>query len=356
MAARNTTSGPAGLLGRVRVATAGGTVDLITDASWKAFQSSPSGWEQSGFGDGSWPAAADLGAYGIAPWNSQVVGPDTGAVSPLAVAEATTERRVNPLGVDAAVPRFGWKLSSGTAQQYQAAYQVIVASSAANANSGVGDVWDSGRVGSRQAVDVAYAGPALTSLRRYHWRVRVWDTQGRTGGWSAVQFFETGLRNPGTEWQGAFIGQPAVTDGLSGASWIWYPEGDPIAGLPPMTRYYRRTFTLSAAPTQASLVVTGDDTADVWVNGTQVSSSPRVTDSWKQAAVLDLAGRLTSGTNVIAVSAQNTTQSPAGLIAKLTVGGGPTIVTDAGWKAFQSGPSGWQQTGFNDSGWAAARR
>lgn len=353
--ARNTTSGPAGLLGRVRVATAGGTVDLITDASWKAFQSSPSGWEQSGFADGSWPAAADLGAYGIAPWTSQVIGPDTSAVSPLAVAEATTERRVNPLGVDAAAPRFGWKLSSGTAQQYQAAYQVIVASSAANANSGVGDVWDSGRVGSRQAVDVGYAGAALTSLRRYHWRVRVWDTQGRTGGWSAVQFFETGLRNPASEWQAAYIGQPAVTDGLSGASWIWYPEGDPMAGLPPMTRYYRRAFTLSAAPTQASLVVTGDDTADVWVNGTQVSSSPRVADSWKQAAVIDLAGRLTSGSNVIAISAQNTTQSPAGLIAKLTVGGGPTVVTDAGWKAFQSGPSGWQQTGFNDSGWPAAR-
>ncbi|WP_155368313.1 family 78 glycoside hydrolase catalytic domain [Catellatospora vulcania] len=355
IAAQNTTASPAGLLGRVQVTTSGGTADLITDGGWKAFPSAPTGWEQPGFADGGWPAAADLGAYGIAPWNSAVIAPTGSGTSPFAVAEATTERRVNPLGVDAAAPRFGWKLTSGTAQQFQAAYQVIVASSSANAGNGTGDVWDSGRVTGRQAVDVAYAGPALTSLRRYYWRVRVWDTHGRASGWSTVQFFETGLRNPASEWQASYIGQPAATDGLTGASWIWYPEGDPIAGLPPMTRYFRRTVALSAAPSQASLVVTGDDTADVWVNGVQVSSSPRVTDSWKQATVVDLAGRLTAGNNVIAVAAQNTTQSPTGVIAKLTVGGGPTVPTDAAWKASQTGPSGWQQVGYNDSGWTAAR-
>ena len=66
-------------------------------------------------------------------------------------------------------------------------------------------------------------------------------------------------------------------------------------------------------------MVTGDDTADVWVNGTQVSTSPRVTDSWKTAAVVDLTGRLSAGTNVIAVRAENTTQSPAGVVATLSV-------------------------------------
>ncbi|MEV0457805.1 family 78 glycoside hydrolase catalytic domain [Catellatospora methionotrophica] len=355
IAVQNTASGPAGLLGRVYVASSGGVTDLVTDGGWKASQSSPTGWEQPGFADGSWPAATDLGAYGIAPWNSSVVAPTITGASPFAVGEGTVERRVNPLGVDAGAPRFGWKLTSSTLQQYQAAYQVIVASTSANATNGTGDVWDSGRVSSRQAVDVAYAGATLTSLRRYYWRVRVWDTQGRASGWSAVQYFETGLRSPASEWQASYIGQPAVTDGLTGASWIWYPEGDPIAGLPPMTRYFRRTVALSSAPTQASLVVTGDDTADVWVNGVQVSSSPRVTDSWKQATVVDLAGRLTSGNNVIAVAAQNTTQSPTGVIAKLTVAGGPTVTTDAGWKASQSGPSGWQQVGYNDSGWVAAR-
>ncbi|MBB5867900.1 alpha-L-rhamnosidase [Allocatelliglobosispora scoriae] len=351
--ARNTSASPAGLIGRVRI-VGSSTLDLITDGSWKASQTSPAGWEQPGFNDGGWPTAADLGAYGMAPWNSDVIAPENTSASGLGVASATTEHRVNPLGVDAAKPRFGWKLSSA-APQRQGAYQVIVASTSALAGSNTGDVWDSGRVASATSVDVEYAGPALMTLRRYFWRVRVWDTQGRAGAWSGTQNFEMGLRAPGSEWQGAFIGQPVTSAGLTGSSWIWYPEGDPIAGLPPMTRFFRKTFSLASAPAGGSLVVTGDDTADVWVNGTQVSTSVRATDSWKQASVVDLSGRLRSGTNSIAISSQNTTQSPTGVIAQLTIPGFATVNTDASWKASQTNPSGWEQPGYNDSGWVAAR-
>ncbi|WP_433611083.1 family 78 glycoside hydrolase catalytic domain [Dactylosporangium sp. CA-139114] len=351
IAARNTTAGPAGVLGHVRVVTAGGQADLVTDASWKTAQSAPAGWEQPGFGDGGWAAATDLGLYGSSPWNTSVVLPDTNAASPLSVASATVEHRANPLGVDAAQPLFGWKLSAATGQQEQGAYQIQVSTTSAN----TADVWDSGRVASSSQVDVAYSGPALASMRGYFWRVRVWDTQGRAGAWSATQSFETALRSPASEWTADFVGAPATGADVSGATWIWYPEGDPAAGVPAATRYFRRTFTLTGAPSSATLVVTGDDTADVWVNGVPVSSSPRVTDSWKRAATLDLAGRLTSGTNTIAISAQNTTQSPAGVLAKLTVAGGPTITSDAGWKASTTNPSGWNTTGFNDSAWPAAQ-
>ncbi|GHJ47173.1 rhamnosidase [Catellatospora sp. TT07R-123] len=352
--ARNTAAGPAGMIGRVHV-TGSTTVDFTTDGSWKASQSPAAGWEQPGFSDSGWPAAADLGAYGMGPWNSNVLGPDTAAGSPLSVAGATVERRANPLGVDAAKPRLGWKLGASTIQQRQGAYQVIVASTAALAGANTGDVWDSGRVASVKSVDVQYGGPALASMRGYFWRVRVWDAQGRVGPWSGTQTFETGLLNSASEWQAAFVGQPGSAVGLNGSTWIWYPEGDPIAGLPPMTRYFRRTFSLSSVPSGGTLVVTGDDTADVWVNGVQVSTSARVTDSWKQAAVIDLAGRLTTGTNAIAISSQNTTQSPTAVIAQLTIPGVSTINTDVSWKASQTNPSGWQQAGFNDSGWVAAR-
>jgi alpha-L-rhamnosidase len=351
LASKNSNAGPAGVIGHVHVVTGGGTTDVVTDGSWKSFQTVPTGWEQSGFGDGSWPAAKDLGVYGMSPWNSDVVAPDPGAASPLSVAGATVEHRANPLGVDAAQPRFGWKLVSTSAQQRQAAYEVSVSSTNAN----TGDVWGSGRVPSSQQVDIVYGGPALSSMKRYFWRVRVWDTQGRVSGWSATQTFETGLRTPATEWTGDFIGQPAVNADLSGATWIWYNEGDPAAGVPPATRYFRRTFSLASAPTSATLVVTGDDTADVWVNGVQVSTSPRAYQSWQQAAVLNLAGRLAAGTNTIAISSENTTQSPAGMIAKLTVTGGPTVSTDTAWKSFQTAPANWNQSGFNDSAWPAAK-
>lgn len=353
LAARNTTVGPAGLIGRIRVVAGGSTVDLTTDTAWKTSPSPTRDWEQPGFNDSGWPPSVDLGAYGAGPWGTGVASPDPAVGSPFSVASATTERRLDPLGLDVARPRFGWKLA-GPGGQAQGGYQVIVASSNAAAANGTGDVWDSGRVASGQSVDVTYNGPALASQTRYYWRVRIWDTQGRPSGWGAVRSFETGLISPATEWQGAFIGQPAGA-GLSGATWIWYPEGDPAAGVPPATRYFRGTVNLAAAPTAASLVFTGDDTADVWVNGVQVSTSPRAVDSWKTAAVLDVTSRLHSGANTIAVSGQNTTQSPAGVIGQLTVSGGVVANTDATWKASQTGPAGWEQPGFNDSGWVAAR-
>ncbi|MET0494533.1 MAG: family 78 glycoside hydrolase catalytic domain, partial [Actinoplanes sp.] len=100
-----------------------------------------------------------------------------------------------------------------------------------------------------------------------------------------------------------------------------------------------------------SLVVTGDDTADVWVNGTRVSSSRRVTDSWKRATTVDVTAQLRVGANTVALSATNNAVGPASVIAKLSNG----TVTDASWKASQSGPGGWEQPGFNDASWPAAR-
>jgi alpha-L-rhamnosidase len=355
VAARNTTAGPAGLVARVQVVTAGGTTALVTDAAWRSAQSVTPGWEDPNFNDSAWPMAAVSGAYGVAPWNTSVVAPDPNAASPLTVAAATTEHQVNPLGIDAARPRFSWQLASTTGQLSQSAYQVIVASTAANAGANNGDVWASGRIASQNQLDVAYGGPALASMTRYYWRVQVWDGQGRASAFSATQFFETGLTAGSAEWTAAFIGRATTGADLTGASWIWYPEGDPLAGVPASVRYFRRTLTLASAPGSASLAVTGDDTTDVWVNGVQVSTSPRVADSWKQGAVVDLAGRLVAGTNTIAISSENTSQSPAGVVAKLFVNGSTSLVTDAAWKAGTTGPAGWQNTGFNDSGWPAAR-
>ncbi|GAB3164697.1 family 78 glycoside hydrolase catalytic domain [Amycolatopsis stemonae] len=345
VAVRNA-GGAAGLLGRLRVTTASGTTDLTTGTGWKSATTAPDGWEQPGFADESWAAARDLGAYGTGPWGSGVRTPSASDSTPLSIASATVGQQVNPIGVDQ--PRFGWKLASSASQQRQSAYEIQV-------STGDRQVWDSGRVASPQQADVAYGGPALTSLTAYTWKVRVWDGQGRMSGWSPVQRFETALRDPASEWTGAFLGRATAGPDLAGASWIWYPEGDPAGGVPPATRFFRKTLDLTAAPSKATLVVTGDDTATVWVNGTKVSDSPRVTDSWKTAAVVEIGSLLKAGTNTVAVSAENTTQSPAGMIAKLTVPGGPAVVTDGSWKASQTGPDGWQQSGYDDSAWPAAK-
>ncbi|HEY0534516.1 MAG TPA: family 78 glycoside hydrolase catalytic domain [Actinoplanes sp.] len=333
VAVRNTTAGPAGLLAHLRVVAAGGTVDLVTDGAWQAANSVPK----------SWVGAKDLGAYGSGPWAGSVAAPDPGAASPVTVAGLTTEHQTDPIGIDAVKPRFGWRLVSSATDQVQGRYEVAVGSTA-NGN----DVWDSGVVASGQSVDVPYGGPALASNRTYHWRVRVWDAQGRPGPWSAAATFDTGLFNPATEWQADFIGAP-VTENLTGANWIWYPEGDPATTAPAASRYFRRTFNLDTTG-RTVLVVTGDDTADAWVNGTQVSTSRRATDSWKRATTVDVTAYLHTGSNTIAIAATNTTDSPASVIAKLGA-----VVTDAGWKASTTAPAGWEQPGFNDTAWPAAK-
>lgn len=49
---------PAGVLGHVHVELASGdSADVVTDGSWKAAQTVPSGWEQPGFDDSAWAAA-----------------------------------------------------------------------------------------------------------------------------------------------------------------------------------------------------------------------------------------------------------------------------------------------------------
>lgn len=71
-----------------------------------------------------------------------------------------------------------------------------------------------------------------------------------------------------------------------------------------------------------------------------------MTDSWKTAAAVTIP----AGTSTIAIAATNTAAGPAGVIAKLG-----STVTDGSWKAFTTAPSGWQQPGFDDSGWASAQ-
>ncbi|HEV8567234.1 MAG TPA: rhamnosidase, partial [Actinoplanes sp.] len=145
---------------------------------------------------------------------------------------------------------------------------------------------------------------------------------------------------------------------LGGAHWIWYPEGSPAQDAPVATRYLRRTFTVPAGPyTEAQLVVTGDDTVDVWVNGTYLAGSPRVADSWRKASFVDVAAALRPGGNTLAVAVRNT-GGPAGVLGRLHVvasGGTVDLVTDGSWRAANSVPENWSDPAYGDTAWPAAR-
>ena len=110
-----------------------------------------------------------------------------------------------PLGIDDATPTLSWRLSSSDRGAMQSKYRVVVATTAARAAAGTGDVWDSGEVTSDRNTAV-YAGPALTSRTRYYWSVRSW-TGATPSDWAPAGWFETAYLNR-SQWQGSWISGP----------------------------------------------------------------------------------------------------------------------------------------------------
>ena len=242
------------------------------------------------------------------------------------------ESLVDPVGIGRARPALSWKLratATGLRNLRQTAYEVRVGSSA-----GKGDVWDSGRVASAAQFGVQL-GRALKSEQACWWSVRVWDGKGVPSGWSVPARLTVGLLSEG-DWKGRWIGwnprveADAEAQPLAGASWIWADVGDPLT-RPRETRAFERAFTLAAAPRRATMVLTSDDRFDLTVNGQAVRRTETVTDGWRTPVRVDLAPYLRSGENTVRVEAENTGDGPAGVIARLSVEGGPTIATDAAW-------------------------
>src|SRR5258706_8687240 len=75
----------------------------------------------------------------------------------------TCEYQRSPLGIDVARPRLSWRLEASERDVRQTAYQILVAGSVSALDANHGDLWDSGRVDSRQSTHRQYEGPPLQS-------------------------------------------------------------------------------------------------------------------------------------------------------------------------------------------------
>ncbi|MET9762286.1 alpha-L-rhamnosidase [Streptomyces sp. NPDC006372] len=291
--------------------------------------------------------AAAAGGTGKAP----------GGTVRLRVTAPTVEYARHPLGIDVPRPRLSWPLSGA---RTQSAYQVRVATTAARLADP--DVWDSGRVASAESALVPYAGPALEPRTRYHWQVRVWDASGTASPWSEPSWWETGLEDWSARWitaPGELLDAPALT----GASWIWFPEGDPTQSVPAATRWFRGLVDIPAGVTRARLVLTADDGYTAHVNGTQVASVEAASDSeaWRRPALIDVTESIGTGPGVLAVEATNAEEGPAGLLAvlelTLTDGSRRLVSTGDGWRATDTEPTGeWTSLAFDHSSWPAAKK
>ncbi|MFI1964922.1 family 78 glycoside hydrolase catalytic domain [Streptomyces pathocidini] len=115
-----------------------------------------------------------------------------------------TQHLRTALGIDDTTPELTWQLSGHGRNVVQSAFRVQAASSREKLERGQADLWDSGKV--RSAVPgTTYAGRALSSRDRVHWRVQLWSgTTGHASDWSEAAVFETGLTRA-EDWAGQWI-------------------------------------------------------------------------------------------------------------------------------------------------------
>jgi lysophospholipase L1-like esterase len=142
--------------------------------------------------------------------------------------------------------------------------------------------------------------------------------------------------------------------------WIWTSSAA-ATKVPPETCYFRKLFNLAAEPESGSIVVTGDNRYELFVNGRRIGAG----ENWQQADRYNLKGILAPGPNVIAIVAANGDNGPAGLAAELTAtlanGDKIAVGTDASWKGMRAGWDGgdaksprWRSLKFDDDAWKDA--
>ncbi|MFZ4779858.1 MAG: alpha-L-rhamnosidase N-terminal domain-containing protein, partial [Terrimicrobiaceae bacterium] len=195
------------------------------------------------------------------------------------------ESLVNPIGLDINKPRLGWVINSDRRGEMQTAYQILVASTPELLAKDQGDLWDSGKVDSDQQNQVEYAGKPLESRLRCHWKVRIWDKDGKASEWSAPALWTMGLlpgenaRADQSLWQAQWIGveqhlEPKPEDrSLNEPKYLAIP------------RYLRKEFTVGSAIRRATAYATALGIYELRINGKKVGDhllAPEWTDYRKR--------------------------------------------------------------------------
>lgn len=265
-----------------------------------------------------------------------------GAIVLAAPVHLRCEYLQNPLGLDTPTPQLSWQSDSTERNWRQAAYQILVASSSQQLAAGAADVWDSGKIGSGESVGILYAGPKLVSRRRYFWKVRVWDSQGRLSESIESAWWEMGLLMP-SDWRAHWIAwkNPDAAADRSGIRWIWLAGQNALEVAPKTVATFRTKITLTEKPFDAALFVAVRGNYSATVNGHDVGSK----SDWRVFDRCDITEQLVVGENTVEIKVSPVTPdpdseakpSPAALAALVKIthpgGGINRYAADGTWEA-----------------------
>ena len=320
----------------------------------------------------------------------------------ISITNPNVEQQVHEQPLATAQPRFSWNYGTNRQSEeektttesevMQQNYRIIVATTAENAQKGIGDLWDSGVVPSSQMLYIPYAGKELKSRDKAYWKVIT--TVMAKGGKKAklaseVKSFEISLLNQ-EDWQAKWIGHEFDDDVLVGKTRL-------------AARYLRKDFVLKYEVSEARLYVSGMGVYSAYLNGREIAPEEllKPTLSWYSKRVYfntyDVTKMLQQGDNAVGIileggrytSLRYNAANPnwdgtdhvfgfgtPRLLLQLEVtykdGQKETIVSDETWKITNRGPirtanewdgetydgnfdlGNWNQANYDDSAWHQA--
>ena len=116
-----------------------------------------------------------------------------GFAQKLAVTNLRCEYMQKPLGVDIVKPHLSWELQSNQRNVLQTAYRILVADDSLLLKKDIGNTWDSKKIISSTSIQVQYNGTVLQSVKKYFWKIMVWDNKGNASSWSNISMWQMGL-------------------------------------------------------------------------------------------------------------------------------------------------------------------
>jgi len=221
----------------------------------------------------------------------------------LHIDQLSCEYRIDPFGIDTARPRLSWTLFSDIRGQFQTAYQILVASSEDKLNEFDADLWNSGKIISRQSLNIEYGGMALESRLRCFWKVRIWGKRGEVSKWSKTAWWEMAFLEE-EEWIAYWI-----NDGKKN------PVSDRDFYKDDPAPLFRKEFVLEKKIIKARLYITGLGYYEAYLNGNRIGDSvlePAWTNYSKSIfySVFDVMPQLQQGANCIGVTLGNGWYNP----------------------------------------------
>ncbi|WP_183580871.1 hypothetical protein HDF18_13655 [Mucilaginibacter sp. X5P1] len=118
-----------------------------------------------------------------------------GARSQVRVLNLRCEYKKDPMGIETPTPHLGWEIESPKPNLRQTACRILVADNESRLTPGTANIWDSGKIVTRESVQLEYSGPELKADKYYYWKVIIWDNYGHKWSSSAIARWQMGLLN-----------------------------------------------------------------------------------------------------------------------------------------------------------------